>query len=549
VVTIQRWERGSQQPGAYFRLKLCALFGKSAEELGLRQAAQPLLSMSATVPGVEQAGVPVLWTVPIARNPFFTGRDNLLDQLTDLFSCYDEGNTPFVPQVALTQARVLKGLGGIGKTQIVVEYAYRTRQHRQYTYTLWVDATTRETLLASVQGLAELLPSFPEHRETDQHALMAAMKHWLTACPQPWLLIIDNVEEHALTQPFWPTEGNGHMLFTTRLNATGSFAPTLEVEPPGIQEGTALVLRRAQRQDVSDEAYNAATNIVLALAGLPLALDQAGAYIEETGCSIADYLHVYHTYRHVLLARRGIYTTSYPDSVATTWLNSLQRLTQTNPAAADLLRLCAFLAPEGIPEEFLTLGSACWPAELQQATADPLLFQNMCENLLTCSLIRRLPEQRLLRVHRLVQCVQLDLMEPAVRRHWAERVVQATHEVFPEDPDDRDTWPQCLRYLEHIQACQMLIEQYDLLLVEGASVLKRAGRYLTHQADHRLAESLYRSALAIYERIPAAHHPHIATCLNNLADLRCAPGQEAEAQQLFQRTLSTPQDNGSPHLH
>src|SRR5262249_6544504 len=158
---------------------------------------------------------------------------------------------------------------------------------------------------------------------------------------------------------------------------------------------------------------------VVALDHFPLALDQAGAYFEETGCSFSDYLQLYQERRQVLLARRGAQATHYPDSVATTWSLSFQHVEQANPAAAELLRLCAFLAPDHIPEEFFKEGAAHWPPVLQQATTDLLAFNQMVEELLQFSLVKRLAEHNLLSIHRLVQVVQQDAMSREEQRQWA----------------------------------------------------------------------------------------------------------------------------------
>jgi hypothetical protein len=126
----------------------------------------------------------------------------------------------------------------------------------------------------------------------------------------------------------------------------------------GLIEGTELLLRRAQRfEHAADEEINQAGNIVVVLDHFPLALDQAGAYIEETQCSFADYLALYQTHRQALLAQCGTPSTDYPHSVATTWLLSFQKVQQANPAAAELLELCSFLAPDHIPEELIRDGA------------------------------------------------------------------------------------------------------------------------------------------------------------------------------------------------
>ncbi len=524
VTTIQRWERGSHQPSAYYRVKLCSLFGLSAQELGLVEAI-PSPSES-TVPETEQPSVVLskeiaLWTVPYARNPHFTGRDDLLTLLELRFIPSEVSQSGIIRQAALTQAQAIKGLGGIGKTQIAVEYAYRAREQERYIHTLWITAASEEAILTSFAALADHLPAIAAKGETDQRELVTAIIGWLEQCEQPWLLIFDNADDLSLLPPYLPRRGNGSVLLTTRASAVGSFASPIEVETMSMMEGTRFLLRRAQRLDnASEEEINEAGNVVVALAQFPLALDQAGAYIEETGCSLRDYLHLYQQHRHALLVRRGTQVTRYPESVTTTWSVSFQRVEQINLAAAELLRLCAFLAPDHIPEELLFEGAAHWPPILQQTVADGFNFNQMLEALLTFSLVKRLSEDHLLSIHRLVQVVQIETMEPEEQRLWAERVVRAVNAVFPHNPQDPvAAWPRCLRYLEQAQACDMLIRQYQILLPEAADLLDRTGTYLRERALYTPAESLYQQALRIREQMVGHEHPDVATSLSGLASL------------------------------
>ncbi len=368
LVTMQRWERGYQQPSAYYRVRLCALFGLSAQELGLVEA-PPLPPESNTPAAVQPDVVPseelTLWMVPYARNPHFTGRDDLLDQLMQQLLPQEPGQSAIIRRTALTQSQVIKGLGGIGKTQIAVEYAYRAREQGRYTHTLWINAASEEAIMTSFVALADLLPVFFSQGQTDQRKLVAAIIRWLEQCPQPWLLIVDNADDLSLIQPHLPRRGNGCILLTTRASAVGSLASSVEVKAMNVMEGTQLLLRRAQRlADASPKEIDEASTIVVALAQFPLALDQAGAYIEETGCSLRDYLQIYQEHRYALLARRGTQVTGYPESVATTWDLSFQRVEQVNPAAAELLHLCAFLSPDHIPEELPIVDvcpSSCGP--------------------------------------------------------------------------------------------------------------------------------------------------------------------------------------------
>jgi DNA-binding XRE family transcriptional regulator len=165
-VTISRWEVGSQQPGLYFREKLCALFGKSLAELGLVLEEQHL-----TFVPPEEASI---WNVPFLRNPFFTGRDQILAHLHTALT-----SEPTL--AALTQSYSLHGLGGIGKTQLVIEYAYQYRY--EYEAVLWVEAETQTSLTSSFVALAGLL-ALPEQKEEDQNKIVTAVLRWFTRYPR-----------------------------------------------------------------------------------------------------------------------------------------------------------------------------------------------------------------------------------------------------------------------------------------------------------------------------------------------------------------------------
>jgi transcriptional regulator with XRE-family HTH domain len=280
VVTVERWERGYQQPSAYHRVKLCQLFGTSPEELGLLEV---LPECEATDAGSHDTALPTeiaLWTVSYARNPHFTGRDDLLAQLTQQFSAQDSGQPTGIRLAALTQSYAIKGLGGVGKTQIAVEYAYRSHQQGRYTHTIWINAASEEAILTSFTLMADSLPGMASSSETDQRKLVKALIRWLEQCEQPWLLIVDNADDLSFVPTYLPARGNGHILFTTRASAVGSLALSIEVDCMGVMEGTHLLLRRALREALaSDSEINEAINIVVKLAQFPLALDQAGAYI------------------------------------------------------------------------------------------------------------------------------------------------------------------------------------------------------------------------------------------------------------------------------
>jgi transcriptional regulator with XRE-family HTH domain/tetratricopeptide (TPR) repeat protein len=553
TMTVQRWERGSQQPGAYYRAKLCDLFGLDPHELGLIE--EPSSSEEAQPKG-DMAPASLtsplrLWTMPYARNPHFTGRDDLLTHLTRQFASHEGERTSFIRRAALTQSQAIHGLGGIGKTQLAIEYVYRSLEADRYTHTLWISAASEELILTSFAELSTLLPALRQQGEHDERKLAKLVIRWLEVCDESWLMVFDNADDIEMASPYFPTRGNGDLLLTTRASAVGSFGSSLEVETMGLLEGAQFLLRRAHRLDqAADDVINEACNIVLELGQFPLAIDQAGAYIEETGCSLHHYLRLYHQHRQELLARRGNHAASYPNSVATTWSLSFQYLEQHHPAAAQCLQLSAFLAPDHIPEELLIDGASFWTPPLQQAVTDPLRFDEMLEALLAFSLVKRHTRERQLSIHRLVQAVQMEQISRAEQQQWASSVVLAVQHLFPHiQLDDTSSWPLCLRYLEQAQACDRWIQHYQLLFDEALDLLDRTGFYLEERALYSIAEPLLQRALHLREQHLGPDHLSAALSLQHLGMVYYRQGNYGQAGLLHMRALHIREQHlGLDHL-
>src|SRR5579884_1970524 len=327
-VNISRWESGRTKPGPYFRQKLSELFGKSLPELGFDLDQRQGQNTEQQARDDQH----IITNVPFGRNPFFTGREEILERLyTELHSHRT---------AALTQAQAISGLGGIGKTQIAVEYAYRYQNH--YNPILWTTASSRESLTTDFIAIASLL-NLAEKDEQDQAIVINAIKRWL-ADNNNWLLILDNVENPKEIADFLPSQSGGNVLITTRLQALGLIAnaKSIEVEKMGKDEGILFLLRRtkalgpdAPLETVPLSVREQAARIVHELDGLPLALDQAAAYIEETQCGFQGYLNRYHTRRKELLKMRSISSDAqessntplsiHPEPVSATWSLSFQK--------------------------------------------------------------------------------------------------------------------------------------------------------------------------------------------------------------------------------
>src|SRR5207302_121261 len=199
--------------------------------------------------------------------------------------------------------------------------------------------------------------------------------------------------------------------------------------------------------------------------------------IEENGCSLADYLNLYRLRGASLLRRRGAFgRRGYPDSVAATWSLAFERVQQSGTPAADLLRLCAFLHPDAIPEAMIIAGAAELGPALQGIGEDPFLLNDAISELRKYSLVRRNPETRTLNIHRLVQTILKDMLDREAQLTWARRAIRMAELAFP-NPKRAESWPLCQLYLPHAQACCELVESWDMIFPEAACLLRRTGIY------------------------------------------------------------------------
>ena len=478
-----------------------------------------------------------LFTVPFLRDPFFTGREEILARLHTLLSA----DQP----TALTQPPAISGLGGIGKTQTAIEYAH---QHRTgYSHILWIRSETQQQIISDYLSLATTL-NLPEKNAPDQTLIVNAVKRWLETTPN-WLLIFDNADDLELAAQYFPDQSQAHsdspgcILLTTRSQNPGGIAQKIDLKTLASEEGALLLLRRATLLGPKDPIEQAspkdlatARQITTELDGLPLALNQAGAYIEEKQCSLTNYLELYRTHRVELLRRRGKQANlfGHPDPVAATWQLSFQNIEAANPASAELLRLCAFLSPDSIPEEIFSEGAEDLGPILEPIATDPLALNDTISELLKYSLVRRDPTEQTLTIHRLVQTVLIDEMDEETKRLWAERCIKAVSSTLPSPKFE--AWSEYEHLLPQAQACIALTGRWNFSFKEAALLLNQVGVYLENRHGQlRDVEALYRQAYEIYERELGEEHPSTLTTLHNLANLYRSRGEYEKARELYER--------------
>ncbi len=512
-LSINRWEHDKVLPRPRHRAELCRVFNKSADALFELQGSQASESV-------------YTWNVPYLRNLYFTGREIILARLHESFQ-------------AGKAIQAIRGLGGIGKTQLAIEYAYQYKS--AYTAIVWTRADSLQSLITDFVAHARVL-DLPEKGEEDQQRAINAVKHWLQTHSR-WLLILDNVDDLSLIYDYLST-GDGHILITTRSSATGPHIKGMELDKMSRDEGMLFLLRRSKRiaddtifEPVSALEYDAVEAIYELADGLPLALDQAAAYVEENQCTFSDYRRLYQSHRATLLKRRGSFGgKEYPHPVATTWSLSFDQVEQADPVAAALLRLCAFLHPDAIPEEMLVAGAIGLDPNLHSIADNPIRLDAAIGTLRRYSLVRRNTRTKMLTIHRLLQAVLRDAMTKESEQEWGERTVRFISQAFPDE--ESSTWQQCELYLPHALACIELIEQWEMQSSEAAQLLSKAGYHLYERGQFVEAMSLCQRALTIRERLLGQYHPDVAISLNDLAVLCIALHKYEQVEPLCLRALA-----------
>lgn len=478
-------------------------------------------------PAIQSRAKSTLWNVPHSRNEAFTGREQIL---TDLRS-----------DLVKKGKQALFGLGGVGKTQIAVEYAYRHQD--EYTAVLWSFGGTEQSVRGGYAAIATLL-DLPEKESTQQAKVTDAVKSWLEQ-NTGWLLVLDNADNPAMVKPFLPQQGKGHIVLTSRaysFQKIGLVSPR-EVNVLSPDEAREFLLRRTGKEPT--EKSQEADALAKEVGYLPLALEQAAAYIAETGANFSTYLAGYRKQGLTLLEKQGPVMGNdekeqQKRTVATTWALNFADIEGNSPASADLLRLSAFLAPDAIPLELLEKGgqqlTEPLAKRLAEAVEDSLVLDELLSPLLRFSLIHRDNEKRTYSIHPLVQEIVREGLSKEHQRAWAERAVRASTAAFP-DVTQFESWPICDRFLPHALACARLIEFWAMEFPDAALLMNQAGFYLYERAEYAQTEPLFRRGLAIYEGVLGLGHRETATSLNNLAVLYDAQGRHQEAEPLYRRAL------------
>lgn len=400
----------------------------------LPEHGSPVGSINALLGETEAAQHDTVWGNVPPRNTDFTGRDELLRSLEDRLRA--ESVTAVLPQA-------LHGLGGVGKSQIAIEYAYRHRH--EYEVVWWIPAEQPAQILRAMMELGEQL-----NLETglEASAAVSAVREALRrgAPYTKWLLIFDNAETLDTVQPYLPQGGTGKVLITSRNERWSAIAQSLEIDV--FSRAESIELLRKRNPDMTVEEADQLANV---LDDLPLAVGQASAWRATTGTPVAEYLRLLSEKREALAEQAA--AEGYEIAVAAAWTVALERLGVESPAALQLLQVCSFFAPEPIARELL-IGprNARISPELDETLQNPSKLNRAIRDIQRYGLARIDHREQTVQLHRLVRTVvvsQLTPSERTAREHGAHVLLAGGN---PGNPGGTTQWPRYHALLPHVVA-------------------------------------------------------------------------------------------------
>ena len=423
--------------------------------------------------GTSAGTVPTVWGNVPPQNKNFTGRVDILAKLR-------QGNiTAVVPEEPLPKA--VQGLGGVGKTAIAIEYAYRHRL--DYELVWWIPSDQLPLVRSSLAALARKLGLEAATTAGIDGAAAAALDALRRGEPyRRWLLIFDNADQPEDIMDLIP-QGPGDVLITSRNHRWQSVINTVSMDVFTREESTEFLARRVPKGLSEIDAGRVSDK----LGDLPLALEQAGAMLAETGMPADEYLRLLDEQVTAIMSEGK--SPDYPMSMTAAWKLSVATLERQLPQALDLLRCCAFFGPEPIPSDVFRRGTQATGTRVASLISDPILRSRAIRELGRFALVTI--DGRSVSVHRLIQALLRDELDPAEQAAYRNEVHLILAAAAPPDPSDQDQWPRYRELLPHVAAASTELDRSREPAVRAFAL--NMMRYLHQSGD-------FTSCLALTER-------------------------------------------------
>ncbi|WP_166427197.1 FxSxx-COOH system tetratricopeptide repeat protein [Nonomuraea mesophila] len=459
---------------------------------------------------------PKIWERVPKRNPNFTGRADLLTALRKSINTVT---------AVVAQPQALQGLGGVGKTQLAIEYAWQYRDH--YDLVWWVSADQPLLVPSVLAGMTQALNLPPASSTGVEQATQSVLRTLESGTPyRRWLVIFDNAEEPDYIKDFIP-RGPGHVLITSRNSRWSDHEPTIEVDVFRREESVAFLQRRLRTSIGEPEADLLADK----LGDLPLALEQAAALLARTLMSVDEYVALLDEQTSRLLSLEKAPT--YPQSMTAAWQLSVSQLEDRIPAAVEVLRCCAFFGPEPIPRDVFRRANRAVGPRLAPILSDPIELTNALSNLERLALVKVEPSTRTLQVHRLNQALLRDETSEKDRAELRHEVHLLLTGTAPSDADDTSRWPQFEELAAHLEPSGLVectvpaVRQFALKLV----------RYLYVRGSYRQAQALLDEYITKWTAAGGALQPEVLMAQIQLGIVHLALARYTEAEELMSQVV------------
>ncbi|KAH7124607.1 hypothetical protein EDB81DRAFT_730860, partial [Dactylonectria macrodidyma] len=439
----------------------------------------------------------------------------------------------------------LVGLGGIGKSQLAIQYAHQVRERAPDTWVFWVHASTRGRFEEAYQSIADRL-ELPRRHDPDVN-IFRLVSEWLRIEENgPWEMILDNADDVGVffsnaqerLVSFFPQSCNGSIVVTSRnMDVAERLVgwSNIVTIPTMKTEEACQLLREKLEIDYDDRE---AADLARVLDYMPLAITQATAFINRRAprMSIPTYLNEFRRSdkKKASLLNKDAgdlrRDESASNSIVTTWEITFEQIRRERPSAADLLSFMSFFNPQGIPESVLQAYACDYGEDGEDCLDDDL------ETLCGYSLVVVTADKEILKMHALVQfCTQVWLLSSSNMQQWEQEFLRVISDWYPSGM--YENWRECQRLDPHIEAIVKSKPRNREDILRWARLLTNAGWYRWMKGIYKEAEQMNRRALDAREKVLSREHPSTLTSVNNLAIVLQCQGKYEEAEQMNRRAL------------
>ena len=461
-----------------------------------------------------------IWGGVPPRNLKFAGREDLLRAVREALAGRDR---------AVVQA--LNGMGGVGKTQVAIEYAHRFDD--EYDLVWWVNSEQPELIAEQFALLADKLGCAPAGAPAAmvQREVLGALH-----ARSRWLLVFDNAEQPDYVAD-WLPGGTGHVLITSRAYGWDELAVPVPVDVFTRAESVAILRDRLPGVTAGD-----ADLVADAVGDLPLAVAQAAGFMAAADTPATEYVDLLRAQPIATLDAEPGQPRLYPRSLAAATLLSFERVQGQDPAAAQVVTICAFLAPEPVPTQWFPTAASNLPGPLRKPASDRLAWRDVVYRLRGGGLVRVDPAG-LVR-HRLTQAIIRDQLPARARKAAHDQAATILVTNAPGDQRLPGTWPGWAQVLPHVLALDPATSDSHGLRNLGVA----AAWYLYHRGDVRAMQPPAQRMYDHWRSRYGASHPQVLHAARALAAAwygveRYAKAREIDADILARcRILRGPDD-------